>query len=51
MQVGGERRLRVPAHLVYAERQIGPIGIENTMIPAHANLIFEIELLQVLTRD
>lgn len=45
MQVGGKRRLRVPAHLAYSERQIG------TMIPPHSNLIFEIELLEVLTRD
>ncbi len=45
MQVGGKRRLRVPAHLAYGERQIG------SMIPPHSNLIFEIELLEVLTRD
>lgn len=45
MQVGGKRRLRVPADLAYGERQIG------TMIPANSNLIFEIELLEVLTRD
>lgn len=45
MKVGGKRHLRVPAHLAYGERQIG------TMIPPHSNLIFEIELLEVLTRD
>jgi peptidylprolyl isomerase len=45
MQVGGKRLLRVPAHLAYGERQIG------TMIPPQSNLIFEIELLEVLTRD
>jgi peptidylprolyl isomerase len=45
MQVGGKRRIRVPAHLAYGERQIG------SMIPPHSNLIFEIELLEVLTRD
>jgi peptidylprolyl isomerase len=45
MQVGGKRRLKVPSHLAYGERQIG------TMIPANSNLIFEIELLEVLTRD
>lgn len=45
MRVGGKRRLSVPAHLAYGERQIG------TMIPANSDLIFEIELLEVLTRD
>jgi peptidylprolyl isomerase len=45
MQVGGKRRLWVPAHLAYGDRQIG------NMIPAGSNLIFEIELLEVLTRD
>ena len=44
MRVGGKRRLWVPAHLGYGERQVG-------RIPPHANLSFEIELLEVLTRD
>jgi len=44
MRVGGRRRLWVPAHLGYGERQVGSI-------PPHANLIFEVELLEVLTRD
>lgn len=44
MQVGGKRKLMVPAHLGYGARQIGKI-------PANSNLIFEIELLEVLTRD
>ena len=45
MKTGGKRKLWVPAALAYGERQIG------TMIPPHSNLIFEIELLEVLTRD
>ncbi len=45
MKAGGKRRLSVPAALAYGERQIG------TMIPANSDLIFEIELLEVLTRD
>ena len=44
MQVGGTRKLWVPAALAYGERQVG-------LIPPHSNLIFEIELLEVLTRD
>ncbi|MGQ7819468.1 FKBP-type peptidyl-prolyl cis-trans isomerase [Metapseudomonas furukawaii] len=45
MKVGGKRRLYVPAHLAYGERQIGE------HIKPNSNLLFEIELLEVLTRD
>ncbi|WP_166423429.1 FKBP-type peptidyl-prolyl cis-trans isomerase [Paraglaciecola sp. 20A4] len=45
MKEGGKRKLWVPASLAYGERQIG------NMIPSNANLTFEIELLEVLTRD
>lgn len=45
MKVGGKRKLFVPAHLGYGERQMG------AHIPANSDLHFEIELLEVLTRD
>ena len=45
MKVGGKRRLWVPAHLAYGERSMG------AHIKPHSNLVFEIELLEVLTRD
>ncbi|MDE1164610.1 MAG: FKBP-type peptidyl-prolyl cis-trans isomerase [Pseudomonas sp.] len=44
MQVGGKRKLWVPAHLAYGERTMGAIT-------PHSDLTFEIELLEVLTRD
>lgn len=45
MKVGGKRRLFVPAHLAYGDRQMG------AHITPNSNLTFEIELLEVLTRD
>jgi FKBP-type peptidyl-prolyl cis-trans isomerase len=45
MKVGGKRKLYVPSHLAYGERQMG------AMIPPHSNLIFYVELLEVRTRD
>ena len=45
MKVGGKRKLFVPSELAYGERKMG------AMIPAHSDLSFEIELLEVLTRD
>ncbi len=44
MRVGGTRRLQVPAHLGYGERSMGSI-------PPNSDLTFEIQLLEVLTRD
>ncbi|MHA6476366.1 FKBP-type peptidyl-prolyl cis-trans isomerase [Stutzerimonas sp. KH-1] len=45
MRVGGKRRMFVPAQLGYGERQVG------AHIPPNSDLHFEIELLEVLTRD
>lgn len=45
MKVGGVRQLFVPAHLAYGERTMG------THIKPDSDLHFEIELLEVLTRD
>ena len=45
MKVGGKRKLEVPAQLAYGERKMGSV------IPANSDLTFEIELLEVLTRD
>nr|WP_263860630.1 FKBP-type peptidyl-prolyl cis-trans isomerase [Pseudomonas sp. MWU13-2100] len=45
MKVGGKRRLCVPAHLAYGERGMG------SLVAPGADLTFEIELLEVLTRD
>lgn len=45
MKVGGKRQLFVPAHLAYGARQIG------AHIKPNSDLSFEIELLEVLTRD
>ena len=45
MRVGGIRTLFVPAHLAYGERSMG------AHIKPDSNLLFEIELLEVLTRD
>ncbi len=45
MKEGGTRKLKVPAELGYGERGFGD------KIPPNANLVFEIELLEVLNRE
>lgn len=45
MKEGGKRTLFVPADLGYGERQVGQL------IKPHSNLLFHVELLEVLTRD
>jgi peptidylprolyl isomerase len=45
MKVGGVRKLFVPAHLAYGDRQMG------AHIKPGSNLSFEIELIEVMTRD
>lgn len=44
MRVGGKRRLIVPAFLGHGERAVGKI-------PPNSDLVFEIELIDVKTRD
>lgn len=45
MKEGGKRKLFVPAHLAYGERQMG------NLIRPNSNLSFVVELLEVLIRD
>lgn len=45
MKEGGKRKLFVPSHLAYGERKI------SDLIQPHSDLTFEIELLEVRTRD
>lgn len=45
MKEGGKRKLFVPALLAYGERQVGDI------IKPNSNLLFNVELLEVRTRD
>lgn len=40
MQVGGERRLTIPAKLAYGNKAL-------PQIPANSNLIFDVKLLEI----
>ena len=44
IRAGGRRKLFVPSYLAYGERT-------KPTIPAHSNLIFEVEMLEVRPRD
>lgn len=44
MREGGKRKLFVPAHLAYGEREKG-------LIKPHSNLIFDVEMLEVRLRE
>lgn len=45
MKEGGKRKIFVPSHLAYGERQIG------ALIKPHSHLYFVVELLEVRNRD
>ena len=45
MKEGGKRTLKIPSHLAYGDRQMGPV------IKPHSNLVFHIEMVEVKNRE
>ena len=45
MKAGGKRKLHIPSHLAYGDRQVGP------HIKPNSNLIFDIEMVEVRPRE
>lgn len=47
MKVGGERRMAIPAALGYGEQDVKDPTSGKVIIPANANLVFDVKLVKV----